>query len=115
MAKITQFIDPGCEVDHANPPTGHIFVVKWEGGFIVDGKMITGVPYVISYPLLSKTDKHFICDAGAVKKHIDLDQGFEKYADAYAHAIKCTKDVLQEWKSDIQTLEVIIADREAKK
>ena len=43
---------------------------------------MTGVSFVMSYPFSHKTDKHFICDDGDKKKHVDLDQGFENYGDA---------------------------------
>jgi len=43
---------------------------------------VTGVSFVMSYPFSHKTDRHFICDDGDKKKHVDLDQGFENYGDA---------------------------------
>lgn len=115
MTKIKSIIDVGLEVDPANVPTGHIFVVEYHGGYTVDGKMITGVPFVMSYPLSHKTDKHFICEAGDGKTHIDLDRGFEDYKDACVEVISATKHEIQRKTERIELLKAILADREAKK
>jgi hypothetical protein len=115
MPTIKPLIDVGLQVDPANVPAGHIFVVAYHGGYFVDGQMITGVPFVMSYPLSHKTDKHFICDDGDKKKHVDLDPGFESYKDACAKVIAATRDRIEGLRQKSGLLEAMLADREAKK
>lgn len=115
MSTIKPFIDVGLEIDPAKVPAGHIFVVAYHGGYFVDGKLVAGVPFVMSYPLSHKTDKHFICDDGDKKKHVDLEQGFESYVDACAKVIAATKDRIEKLRQEIDLLEIMLADREAKK
>ena len=115
MPTIKPFIDTGSEIDPANVPEGHVFVVAYHGGYVVGGEIVTGVPFVISYPLSHKTDKHFICSDGDKNRHIDFEQGFERYADACDKVISATKDEIKRLEGRIELLKCVLAHRETNK